>query len=92
MLCIVDIEVFHATRLIIAADEGLPLMVGDPQSEGFAFRIEFVRVEVVPLELAVQFQFRFEVRCTDARPLVREVFLELVEQRRARNARIYLIV
>ena len=62
MLCIVDIEVFHTTRLVIAADEGLPFMVGDPQAEGFAFRIEFVRVEVVSFELAVQLQFCLEVR------------------------------
>ena len=92
MFCIVDIEVLHATRLVIAADEGLPFMVGDPQAEGLAFRIELVRVEVVPLELAVQLQFRLEVCCTDSRPLVREVFLELVEQCRARYSRVNLIV
>lgn len=92
MLCIIDIEVFHATRLVIAADEGLPFMVGDPQAEGLAFRVELVRIEVIALELAVQLQFRLEVCRTDSRPLVWEVFLELVEQCRARNSRVNLIV
>lgn len=79
MICIVDGEVFNAAALVGRTDETLSRMVSDPVLEALALLVQFVRVEMKALELAVEAELCFEVRRRDTRPLIREVALEVPE-------------
>lgn len=79
MIRVIDREVFDASALVCRADEALSRMVGDPAAEALALLVQFRRVEMVALELAIEAQFCFEIGGRNSRPLIREVALEIPE-------------
>lgn len=79
MICIVDGEVFNAAALVGRTDETLSRMVSDPVLEALALLVQFARVEMKALELAVEAELCFEVCGRNTRPLIREVVLEVPE-------------